>query len=93
MANERRCETCAEECPKAEMLHETAKGRMYATNEFIALQKKVDSGQLVEVIHCQNCKHCITEKLLCTHPKNRVFNTGINVSPKHFCSYGERRCK
>lgn len=47
----------------------------------------------VEVVRCQDCKHCMAEKLLCLHPKNRVFNTGISVRLEHFCSYGERKEK
>lgn len=45
----------------------------------------------VEVCYCKDCKHCITEKLLCVHPRNRVFNTGINVFSNHYCSHGERK--
>ena len=45
------CFKGASPCPMADMAHEAAKGRMYATNEFILLQKKVESGQLVEVVH------------------------------------------
>ena len=42
------CEKCTEKCPKAEMAHQAALGRMYATKEFTALLKKVESGELVE---------------------------------------------
>jgi len=55
MANEKRCETCTEECTKSKMAHEAAVGRMYATKEFISLQKKIESGQLVEVVRCEDC--------------------------------------
>lgn len=47
----------------------------------------------VEVVFCKDCRHCTVEKLLCTHPRNRVFGTGINVFSEHFCSYGEMRCE
>lgn len=53
----KRCNCCTEPCPMADMAHEAAKGRMYATNEFILLQKKVESGQLVEVVRCRDCKY------------------------------------
>lgn len=43
------CHNCTEKCPQAERAHETAMGRMYATKEFLALVKKIESGQLVEV--------------------------------------------
>lgn len=35
-----KCDTCQERCPQAELAHQAALGRMYATNEFIALLKK-----------------------------------------------------
>lgn len=57
MANEKRCETCTEECAKSQMAHEAAVGRMYATKEFILLQKKIESGQLVEVVRCKDCEY------------------------------------
>ena len=55
MAN--KCDFCVEKCPQAERAHQAALGRMYATNEFIALQKKVGSGKLVEVVRCKDCKY------------------------------------
>lgn len=51
------CNNCTETCPKAELAHETAKGRMYATQELVELVKKIESGQLVEVVRCKDCKH------------------------------------
>ena len=45
----------------------------------------------VEVCRCKDCKHFLTEKLLCTHEGNMVFNTGKTTYPNCFCSYGERR--
>ncbi len=46
-----KCEFCVEKCPQAERAHQSALCRMHATNEFIALLKKVESGKLVEVVH------------------------------------------
>lgn len=99
MANEKRCETCTEECSKSQMAHEAAVGRMYATKEFILLQKKIESDQLVEVVRCRDCKHStlpseLTQRygkpgtLTCHNmhaPSNRR-----NVGSNDFCSYGER---
>ena len=51
------CENCNEKCPQAEMAHEIALGRMYATNELIKLVKKIESGQLVEVGNCDGCMY------------------------------------
>lgn len=88
---------CIEKCPQAEMAHEIAKGRMYATNEFVNLVKKIESGQLVEVVWCKDCKYW--DELngkdsgkpvgygYCTNP------CGINgiAYEDSFCSFGERR--
>lgn len=94
MAN--KCENCAEKCPQAEMAHNAALGRMYATNEFLHLLKKVESGELVEVVRCKNCRDCemgypekrldreATQAWLCKRYK-------MYRKPDDFCSYGERR--
>lgn len=89
---DKRCETCTEECPKAQMAHDAAVGRMYATKEFIALQKKVESGLLVEVVRCQDCRFYEAgveyygggTKDIC-----RLFKR--QMQPDAFCSVGERR--
>nr|DAG08856.1 MAG TPA: hypothetical protein [Caudoviricetes sp.] len=88
----KKCNCCTEPCPMADMAHEAAKGRMYATKEFIALQKKIESGQLVEVVRCKDCKH----KDTWTESKIRDwFWCGVSglqvVEDMDFCSYGERK--
>lgn len=45
------CDNCSDKCPQAELAHNAALGRMYATNEFVKLVKKIESGELVEVVH------------------------------------------
>lgn len=45
MAN---CETCTEKCLQAEMANDIAKGRMYATKEFIRVQKELERYQKAE---------------------------------------------
>lgn len=87
------CKNCIEKCPQSEMAHEIAKGRMYATNEFVNLVKKIESGQLVEVVRCKDC--------ICSHPdlvfhKYKSLNTWcakLNCDMKltGFCSEGKRR--
>ena len=91
------CKNCIEKCLQAEMAHEIAKGRMYATNEFVNLVKKIESGQLVEVVWCKDCKYW--DELngkdsgkpvgygYCANP------CGINgiAYEDSFCSFGERR--
>ena len=91
-----KCENCTEKCPKAEFAHQAAMGRMYATNEFINLQKKIDSGELVEVVRCKNCLWFEVEpddQLGICHCGHIATNHGGEIYPErnHFCSYGERR--
>ncbi len=66
MAN--KCDFCVEKCPQAERAHQTALGRMYATKEFTALLKKVESGELVEVVRRKDCKY--KEKCSVSHVRN-----------------------
>lgn len=94
------CQNCIEKCPQVEMAHEAAKGRMYATKEFIALLKKVESGQFVEVVRCEVCKNA--EPYDCTihgtvhhlyKCKKDEGAIGYNkvVSSDDFCSCGKRK--
>ena len=80
------------------MAHEAAVGRMYAIKEFISLQKKIESGQLVEVVRCRDCKYYRASAMLapnkfCFRLKHPVEDRpiGYNFAPDDFCSYGERK--
>lgn len=86
------CENCNEKCPQAEMAHEIALGRMYATQELVRMVKQVESGKLVEVVRC---KDCIGKS---TWYKDAEYGFDIcgmsGMYPKSendYCSYGERR--
>lgn len=88
-----KCMTCAEHCQMAEMAHEAAKGRMYATNEFVSSNKKVENGQLVEVVRCKDCKKSgVTEfgKRYCSEPMGAFYGC-IPVEDDSFCSGGRRK--
>lgn len=88
MAN--KCENCTEKCPQAERAHQVALGRMYATNEFVALLKKVESGELAEVVRCKDCKH----RYIPNSPTGKPFckeHFSLEAKDDDFCSYGERR--
>lgn len=80
---------CNEPCPMADMAHEAAKGRMYATREFIALQKKIEDGQLVEVVRCKDCENSyyVVDGLICSYGPCLE----CHVPPEFWCAYGERR--
>ena len=86
------CENCNERCPQAEMAHEIALGRMYATKELIKLVKKIERGQLVEVIRC---KDCIGQSTWFKNAETGCEICGMSgMYPKgdfDFCSYGERK--
>ena len=84
-----KCEFCVQKCPQAERAHQTALGRMYAMSEFIALLKKVESGEFVEVVRCKDCKHFIQEEHGCNH--FGYYSHTPWVDEVDFCSYGEKR--
>ena len=85
------CQNCQEKCPQAEMAHEAAKRRMYATNEFIELLKKVESGQLVEVVRCRDCKHRGTDYCIFHIKGEPADEELLRKLDNDFCSYGERK--
>lgn len=82
------CQRCTEPCPQAAMANEAAKGRMYATKEMISLLKKVESGQLVEVVRCGECKyfHNRTCKI-----RKGSWGEQLKVGYTDYCSDGERK--
>ena len=86
------CQKCTKPCPQAKLAHDTAVGRMYATNELTVLLKKVECGQLVEVVRCSECKHNMT--VVHSTEYGRFIVCEI-FSKRHsfddFCSYGERK--
>ena len=43
----------------------------------------------VEVVRCQQCKHCDPENNHCDHPMGTV--APLKRKPDDFCSYGERK--
>lgn len=107
MPNGIQCDLCTEKCPQAARAREAASGRMYATKEFIALQKKVESGQLVEVVRCKDCVHvtniCLRNGAV-LYKCNRFYEQyGADygtwdgpapvMPPDGFCSDGKRRCE
>lgn len=58
------------------------------------LQRLTDAlaaGGTAVPVRCKDCAHLLKEKMLCLHPGNRVFHTGIKTSEDHYCSYGERK--
>lgn len=63
------CEKCTQDCPQRQLARENAEKRMYATHEFVALQKAIEAGELTYVVHshwlwnkfsgevrCKNCR-------------------------------------
>ena len=43
-----KCDNCTEKCPQEELACEIAKGRMYATNEVVRLQKQLEEYKTLE---------------------------------------------
>lgn len=82
MATLKDCEVCTKPCPQADMAHEAGMGRYYATQELIKLQKRIDAGELVEVVRCKRCKRRF-KNLGCPHSL-------AALNDDHFCGYGEK---
>lgn len=61
--------------------------------EVLQMVKNLPIADVVPVVRCKDCKWLYKPSLLCTHKRNRVFNTGIERDFNCYCSYGERRCK
>ena len=49
-----------------------------------------EKEDVVPVVRCKDCKWLYKPGLLCTHKRNRVFNTGIKRDFNCFCNYGEK---
>lgn len=91
MRNEKikKCHLCTEKCPQGEMACEIAKGRMYATNEMVKLQKAYDNmaRYLEEDVGCcptnydnelhqEKCRTCSQE---CLDNRNKDYNKELSV--------------
>ena len=84
-----KCENCTEKCPQAEMAHQASLGRMYATKEFTALLKKVENGELVEVVRCKDCKHMVVSAT--GYRWCNVWQNIQTMGDDGYCCFGERR--
>ena len=85
------CNSCAEKCPQAELAHQAALGRTYATNELVAILKKVESGELAPVVRCKDCKKAKKHEIFPHSRRCSVEDCRFSHKETHFCSYGERR--
>lgn len=59
--------------------------------QLLRLADALTAGGAAVPVRCRNCSHLLKEKMLCLHPGNRVFHTGIKTTDDHYCSYGERK--
>lgn len=63
---------------------------MYATQEMVRLVKQVESGKLVEVVRCKDCRNGKSGSdniVKCNHPSGKT----IMMTAYGFCSHGERK--
>jgi hypothetical protein len=97
MGMDRNCQNCTEKCPQAERIQNAALGRMYAMKELVPLLKKIESGELVEVVRCKDCKYW---KDTWVAPDGKIEHGYCHMEDADdvivgrwdddFCSYGER---
>ena len=80
------CKNCIEKCPQAKRAHEIGLARMYVTQEFVVLIKKLEAGELTEVIRCKNCGWYRTEDETCGFWSDEGYR-----DPEHFCGEGKPR--
>lgn len=87
------CKNCTKKCPQAELAHNAALGRMYATSELVSIIKKIDSGELAEVVRCRGCRHWNEETGFCNlHSHFSMDGLDWDVfNDDDFCSQGERK--
>ena len=85
------CKNCTEKCPQAERAHEIALGRMYATKELVELIKKLESGQLVEVVRCGECFRWEKSKYNPELGFCSLYPLRLAKMATGFCEVGERR--
>lgn len=62
-----------------------------SSTQLLRLTDALTAGGAAVPVRCKDCAHLLKEKMLCLHPGNRVFHTGIKTSEDHYCSYGERK--
>ncbi len=87
--NINKCHLCTEKCPQEELACEIAKGRMYATNEMIKLQKAYDKmaryleedtgccpANYDNTLHREKCRTCLQE---CLYNQNKDYNKELSV--------------
>lgn len=67
------------------------RGADFSGAQLLRLADALAAGGAAVPVRCRNCPHLLKEKMLCLHPGNRVFHTGIKTTEDHYCSYGERR--
>ena len=84
----RNCQNCTEKCPQAEIAHNAALGRMYTTNEFIALQKKIDNGELVKLAHGEWIQVAIYE--VCSHCGHQIKR---GEEPRYIFLHENKHCR
>ena len=61
----------------------------YRPGDGLVIDANAPTVDAVEVVRCEDCKHCDPENYHCDHP----MSTGAPLSrkPDDFCSYGERK--
>lgn len=85
------CRNCTGKCPQAERAHEIALGRMYAMKELVELIKKLENGQLVEVVRCEECYRWKKTKENPELGFCSLYPLRLAKMAMGFCEAGERR--
>lgn len=86
------CHRCTKYCPQMEGAKDVAKSRYWYSRLYIDLEKRIESGQLVEVVRCKDCDYCypIHNKDGSVYVYHCEYFTS-DVDGNDFCSNGEPR--
>ena len=61
----------------------------HLTNYATLILREAPTLDAVEVVRCQECKHCDPENYHCDHPMGTA--APLRRKPDEFCSYGDRK--
>ena len=76
-----KCDNCTEKCPQEELACEIAKGRMYATNEVVRLQKELKEIKTKTMVNAIKNLKVEGKALIVIPEKNEMIQKSVrNIS-------------
>ena len=95
MANEKRLIDANKIYDAVERRYQVSSGVEHqCERDLLDLICSAETVDAVEVVRCKDCKHCYKSTSSSTNYRCKVwgvYDTDCEVTPEHFCSYGERK--